>query len=256
MLVVLSLRRVSLSRTTEASLIAHKLASLLTRTPFGRHVVEALRPYYHRLDPWTGLSGLDRRLVAYLPREPGFFVEAGANDGVRQSNTYYLEQRRGWRGLLIEPVPRLAARCHRNRPLATVVNTALVGPENHGKLIAMEDIDLMSIVHGARGSTAMDEAHLVDGETVQGLKRQPLSVIGQTLSSVVDQAGLPRIDLLSLDVEGYELNVLRGLDLSRHAPQWVLVETAQPRRVGDLLGRHYHAVGCLSHHDWLYAMRP
>ena len=67
-------------------------------------------PFYRRLDPWTGLNGLqDKKVLKYLPTAPGFFIEAGANDGLKQSNTFYLESRRGWRGLLVEPIPELAS---------------------------------------------------------------------------------------------------------------------------------------------------
>jgi hypothetical protein len=49
------------------------------------------------------LDNLDVKLERYLDFDGGTFVEAGANDGVAQSNTLYFEWRRGWRGLLIEP---------------------------------------------------------------------------------------------------------------------------------------------------------
>ena len=47
----------------------------------------------------------------HLTRRGGVFVEAGANDGYAQSNTYYFERMRGWSGVLIEPVPELAHHC-------------------------------------------------------------------------------------------------------------------------------------------------
>ena len=66
------------------------------------------------------LHDLDRALEALLKdRPPGFFVEAGAFDGYVQSNTYYLERARGWRGLLVEPVPTLARAARRERPAST-----------------------------------------------------------------------------------------------------------------------------------------
>ena len=38
-------------------------------------------------------------------KRDGFFIEAGAHDGVEASNTLYLEKKMGWRGLLVEPNP-------------------------------------------------------------------------------------------------------------------------------------------------------
>ena len=52
-----------------------------------------------------GLDGLDVRLLPHLRAGPGTFVEAGAHDGLTQSNTLLLERIRDWRGLLIEPSP-------------------------------------------------------------------------------------------------------------------------------------------------------
>ena len=53
------------------------------------------------------LHELDVKLGAIIDRDGGFFVEAGAHDGFTQSNTYWLERFRGWRGLLVEPMPEL-----------------------------------------------------------------------------------------------------------------------------------------------------
>ena len=74
------------------------------------------------------LFDLDARLEALLPPGPGIFVEAGAHDGYTQSNTYFLERRRGWSGVLVEAVPELAERARRRRPRSRVVQAALVGP--------------------------------------------------------------------------------------------------------------------------------
>ena len=57
-----------------------------------------------------GLNGLDLRMLDHMDRRGGFFIEAGANDGLNQNNTYILEHAFGWRGMLIEPMPVLAER--------------------------------------------------------------------------------------------------------------------------------------------------
>ena len=69
-----------------------------------------------RVQDHYALNDLDRKLEKYLDFDNGVFVEAGANDGINQSNTLYLESRRGWRGVLVEALPVLYEQCRRHRP--------------------------------------------------------------------------------------------------------------------------------------------
>jgi hypothetical protein len=62
------------------------------------------------------LNQLDLKLRPHLNLHGGFFIEAGANDGVNQSNTLYFEKNLNWKGILIEPIPELAQQCKENRP--------------------------------------------------------------------------------------------------------------------------------------------
>src|SRR5215208_4978314 len=71
------------------------------------------------------LHGLDSALARHLPERGGVFVEAGAFDGYEQSNTYFLERFRGWRGVLVEPVPELYREARLNRTRSQVFNCAL-----------------------------------------------------------------------------------------------------------------------------------
>src|SRR5690606_9659270 len=84
--------------------------------PIVRHLFERLRGHEHAVH--TGLDGLAVRLLSVLPSGPGFFVELGASDGIRQSNTYWLERERGWSGRLIEPALNRYFEVKRNRSAA------------------------------------------------------------------------------------------------------------------------------------------
>jgi hypothetical protein len=83
------------------------------------------------------------------------------------------------------------------------------------------------------------------------------TVPARTLSSLLDEVGAPEVDLLSLDVEGYEPHVLAGLDLERHAPRYVLVEIRDPATgrppIEAVLGERYSVAEQLSPYDLLYA---
>ena len=186
--------------------------------------------------PWRrpGLEGMDVLLADALAwQRDGTFLELGGNDGFQASNTYLLERELGWRGVLIEAIPQLAAEARHNRPLATVV-CAVASGSTRASIVGMDDQDLTSKVTDGAGSVL---------------------VATTTLSTVIDLANdgcAP--DLLSIDVEGHEAEVLAGLDLKRHRPQWILVETDHPRDIGDLLGP-YALVAQLSHHDYLFALQ-
>ena len=202
-----------------------------------------------------GLKGLDLKLLPWLDFRDGFFIEAGANDGARFSNTLLLERSRGWRGLLIEPIPDLAAQCRKNRPNCLVENCALVAADSGAREVAMRFCNLMSLVKGAMHSEAGDLEHIRKGCEVQQIESYELTVPARPLSELLDQHGIAQVDFFSLDVEGYELEALKGLDFARHAPRFLLVECRERETIQNFLAPRYEAVAELSHHDVLFRAR-
>ena len=212
-------------------------------------VRESVRPTYRRYRVYASLNDLDRKIEKYLPNK-GVFIEAGANDGLNQSNTLFLARRYGWNGILIEPVPRLHARCMKNRKESQSVNAALVSPGESGKFIELIDVDLMTQVKCSISFNA-NEDKLKEAETIQGIKRSEVSVIGRTLSEIIDDSPFHAIDFLSLDVEGFEIEVLRGITNQIHFPEWILIETSDIQGVLNVLNGRYKTIEKLSEHDYL-----
>ena len=204
---------------------------------------------------YYGLNELDRKLERYLDFDRGTFVEAGANDGVNQSNTFYFERHRGWRGLLVEPVPDLAERCRRNRPKAVVEACALVPFERAGETVTMTYANLTSIVRGAMKTPEEEARHIASGSALQNVAPYELQVVGRPLSELLDRHGLAPVDLLSLDVEGFELQALKGIDFTRHRPRFILVEARYREEIDAFLAPHYAVRDVLSHHDVLYEVK-
>ncbi len=81
-----------------------------------------------------------------------------------------------------------------------------------------------------------------------------VEVPARTLNSVLDGiSNLPQIDFFSLDVEGFELNVLKGMNLSKYGPTFLLVEARYYDEIDEYLSENqYKMIEKMSFHDYLF----
>lgn len=225
-----------------------------------RQLVHLRRMLFERLGSdrysWLALNALDHKLLPYLSYQAGFFVELGANDGLSQSNTYYYERWQGWRGILIEPVPELCQRAARARPRARVFNCACVPFDYPHPDVQIAFAGLMSVVKDSWADPAQERKHVARGRELERITGPAeIRVPTRTLTSVLDECQVSRIDLLSLDVEGYEAEVLAGLDLDRYQPRYMLIEVRDRAAVEALILPRYERVEQMSGLDVLYRLR-
>ncbi len=141
----------------------------------------------------------------------GYFVEVGANDPRQGSQTWLLE-RIGWSGVLVEPLPAKAELIRAQRPRSYLFAGAATEPAKVGELtLHIGEFDALSTTQKDPGRYDPQYA---------GQIRVP----AKTLDQILEEAGASKIDFLSLDTEGTELDVLRGLDLPRWQPRLILME--------------------------------
>ncbi|MBE9224280.1 FkbM family methyltransferase [Phormidium sp. LEGE 05292] len=151
-----------------------------------------------------------------------YYVEIGANDGITNSNTFLLEQQ-GWKGLLVEANPDLIPCCLQSRPNSIVMNYAVVASEKIGT------IDFYRVVGGPRGldglSTTVTDGNFISMINQYGGKVEKISVPATILDDILNQNNSPvGFELLSIDVEGAELEVLKGFSIEHFKPRIILVE--------------------------------
>jgi FkbM family methyltransferase len=160
----------------------------------------------------TSSDGREQALVRefFAGTRAGFFVEVGANRPRQESQTWHLEQL-GWTGVLIEPQPDLAEELRRMRS-AAVFAFACSSPQNAGRNMRL---------HVAGALSALDRERMAPGAEPERVIEVPV----RTLDDILAEARAPvAFDLLSIDVEGHELEVLGGFDLAHWRPRLVLLE--------------------------------
>ena len=175
---------------------------------------------YTQLPPFHSQWGEDRWLAEHLHiPEAGAFADVGAGDGARGSNSLYFENL-GWRGLCVDADPRNHERLRqRTCAVETCAAASLSGIRSFG-------------MYAHKPSWS--------GLDRQGADYQQVPVLCRTLEDLLRRHGIDQIDLLSIDVEGTELDVWDSFDSALHRPSVVIVEfdDRHPERHRDAILAH------------------
>ena len=167
------------------------------------------------------------RLIAetFFKDRRGVFVEVGAArpDFLSVSAGF---RKNGWRVIAIEPIPHF---CELQRRAGNEVLQYACGEEDR------DDVDFTVVnSHGAdyEGGKVSFESFSSLGikENYRSLKpdldTSVIKVRVRRLDTILRQHApdVERIDILSIDVEGWELEVLNGLNFERHRPRVMVIE--------------------------------
>jgi FkbM family methyltransferase len=157
-------------------------------------------------------NGEDLILYRFLPQ--GFYVDVGAFDGVYLSNTLVLEEG-GWDGICVEAIPEYAELARQNRT-AKVINAAVVRePQDHVQF----EVDPTGLFSGLDPDKPVADTNYRRFRPDQPTWKT-IEVPAVTLEQLLDDC--PPVDVLSLDIEGAELDALHGL--GPHRPRLVVLE--------------------------------
>lgn len=157
-------------------------------------------------------DGQDRFVAdnVFAGRKGGCFVEVGANDGVTFSNTVFLERERQWTGLAIEPLPEIYAKLAANRKCHSVQG-CIADFDGQTQLTALTGFGEM--LSGITANYAPEHLQRIEADlTAKGGKKQTLAVVCYRLATLLQRYSLRTVDYLSIDCEGGEMAVLKGID--------------------------------------------
>jgi len=193
------------------------------------------------------LNNLDRKIEKYFNYRNGFFVELGANDGVNQSNTLYFESNKNWKGLLIEPYLPNYLKCIKNRSKKNYFFCNACVSFNYKKaFVKLIYNNLMTIPVGVE-SDLRNQDYVGNGQFIFGAP-------ATTLNKLLKKSNAPKkIDFLSLDVEGGEIEVLKGINHNIFRFKLICVEARNIKKIKKYLNSfNYELKEKLSSGDYLF----
>jgi FkbM family methyltransferase len=169
----------------------------------------------------------------FKEKRNGFFVEVGALDGFGASNTYFFEKERNWSGLLIEPNPiEFAKMANVSRDLSIKENCAISDVEMDVNFLAIGGpCNVLSGIMEFYNSQHLDRINrelqmysgYAEGHELHST-REVIQMKAYRLETLFDKHNIKNVDLISIDVEGAELSVLKSINFDKVDISCFLIE--------------------------------
>lgn len=160
-------------------------------------------------------------VLAYVFRgqKNGFYIDVGANDPNKANTTRYFYER-GWRGINIEPNAVEFRKIVESRPRDINYNVGVANSEG-----------TMTFYQAAGSQSGVSTFDRDDAERLtreRGVVFSERRVQVTTLNALLAKTSIPQISFLSIDVEGFEKQVIESIDLVRYKPAVLCIEATQP----------------------------
>ncbi len=161
--------------------------------------------YYGQWDPQVD-EVLHENYFKDVPT--GFFVDCGASNGVLHSCTKFFEEQ-GWDGVCLDPSPTVFSELVLNRNVRSL-NIGLA--DRNGTLTFTEAVHpIGSIAELPAGGSMQYPADLRNFVGAFGYKFTDIVVDVLTYDSLIENLGIDKVDFMIIDVEGFELSIIKGM---------------------------------------------
>jgi FkbM family methyltransferase len=162
---------------------------------------------------FSSQAGQDQFLLDnfFRGRRGGIFVDVGAYDGEKHSNTLFFERDMAWKGLCIEPLPEAHARLITTRRSINE-QVCVADFEGEADFIEAETAGEERLLSGL--AERFDPRHIERLDRANAVRTVRRVAVTQ-LHTLLERHGLYAIDYCSINTQGAEFSILRDLDLAR-----------------------------------------
>lgn len=165
-------------------------------------------------------------LMQRTKAEDFFFVQIGAHDGLHYDPIRPFIKKYHWRGILIEPQPKIFKRLVKNyedEPQLIFENAAIFPEDGQTILYAFKETANLPD-HASMLATFNRESLLCNGHGYKG-EIEELPVKALSLKSLLAQYRVQKIDLLQIDTEGYDFNIIKMFEHCKIKPAIIHFES-------------------------------
>lgn len=167
-------------------------------------------------------------------KREGYFVELGAYDGIKISNTLTLETFYDWKGICIEPSPTIFQELVKNRSSSKCKCYNNLVYDTSGEIVNFIEHKKDPELSGTELDINCYKNIIISSSSNVIHKLKTI-----TLTEILNDAEAPKIiDYLSLDTEGSEYKILLGLDLSKYTVSFLTIEHNNQEPNRSLIRKH------------------
>ncbi len=191
---------------------------------FRKTINNWLKPYGYEI---TKIDKFKQLLTETYKKSENFkFMQIGANDGVRFDNLYDFVTQRRCSGIVVEPLKFYFEKLkhnYRQYPDIIPVNLAIHSTETKAVIhhVDPEKLDLVS--SNKQGIGSLDPDHHKKSQTPsEYMIAEEVECVH--VMDLIHQYNLLPLDLLQIDVEGYDAQIIKMIDFTKVTPRLIKYE--------------------------------
>ena len=206
---------------------------------------------------YSARGNIDKSLMKIIKKKKGFYLEVGAYNGISESISLRFEKDLKWSGLLIEPNPLHFKYLKKNRSKNICLNRICLSKEYLNKKLFIKNLNLMSYVVDDKNKLYFKDYpirrinNMAKEAKLGNFKNYECKI--EMLENIFKRHNIKIVDLAIIDVEGSELELLKGVNFRKIKINYFCIESYNFEKLKKfMIKKNYKFVTKLHREDYVF----